>query len=79
MKTHVKHHLSKYKGYPDFGICGHKGAKKFSYLVEEVDCMNCRRELTKYVPWKQESVAQGREETNDMGHSHYPFNVRVKE
>ena len=79
MKTHVKHHLSKYKGYPDFGICGHKGAKKFSVLLEEINCMNCRRELTKFRPWKQESVAYGREENNDIEHSHYPFNVRVRE
>ena len=60
-KTHVKHHTSRLKYYPDSSICGIKGNLSYSRSIKEIDCLNCRRELTKYRPWKQDALLFGQE------------------
>ena len=60
-KIHIKHQHSRYKGVPDFGICGNKNKLEYATRIKEVTCLICLRELTKYRPWKQEAIACGSE------------------
>jgi len=74
-KTHVKHHTSRFKDFPNSSICGIKGNLKYSHKTEEIDCLNCRRELTKHRPWKQDVLLCGGRVEPDTHHEYYPFNI----
>lgn len=81
-KTHVIHHTSRLKGYPNSSICSIKGNLKYSRHIKEIDCLNCRRELTKYRPWKQETLLCGQRVEPDTKEDYpddFPFQIMVRD